>query len=212
MDDRNINLYSVQMVSWRRLEMPRSPRRTFHHGSLPSDVLVHARAQLERDGAAALSLRGVAKATGVFPTAISHHFGDREGLLAALAAEGFADLRAAFVGALARGQAPRAALRALLAAYVAFAHAQPATFQLMFSPWSMFARRHAELEQRGHAAFDMLADAVAAWSKRRGTELDALATSIWCTVHGLAILSIEERSGTREGRFDVEAILDLALR
>src|SRR2546422_330429 len=65
---------------------------TYHHGDLPAALLRAAGKTLERRGIAALSLREAARRAGVSHNAPYRHFPDREALLAALAAEGFAHL------------------------------------------------------------------------------------------------------------------------
>ncbi|AKV02063.1 Transcriptional regulator, TetR family [Labilithrix luteola] len=190
---------------------PTRSRAAFHHPQLAEEVLAAARTALEREGARGLSLRAVAKQAGVYPTAVSHRFGDREGLLAALAKEGFEVLNAELENA--KTPKPREGVRAMLKAYLRFAESRPRLFAVMFSPWSMFERRHPELEAIGQHAFTLLRDQVAAWVEpQRKLAPDIVAESLWCTVHGLATLVIEEGAGKRKSRFDVDRILDVALR
>ena len=64
-------------------------RSTYHHGDLRAALLRAGEEQLARSGVAGFSLREVASRVGVSHAAPAHHFGDAQGLLAALAAEGF---------------------------------------------------------------------------------------------------------------------------
>ena len=61
----------------------------YHHGDLRRAVLEQAAEVIGRDGIASLSLRSIADDLGVSHTAPMHHFGSREGVLNALAVEGF---------------------------------------------------------------------------------------------------------------------------
>ena len=61
----------------------------YHHGNLRQEVLQQAAQVIGRDGVASLSLRSIAEALGVSHTAPMHHFGSRDGVLNALALEGF---------------------------------------------------------------------------------------------------------------------------
>jgi len=203
------------MLHFRDVERKFTPTRSrshFHHPSLAAEVLDVARAALERDGASGLSLRAVAKSAGVYPTAISHHYGDREGLLAAVATRGFVELNRA----LEEARAPNAArsVRGMLKAYLSFAAAHPRLFVVMFSPWSAVERRHPQLDAAGGQAFSLLRDQVASWvfAEQAQVAVDIAADTLWCTVHGLATLLIEEHAGKRKRRFDADAILELALR
>ncbi|MGH1550395.1 TetR/AcrR family transcriptional regulator [Leifsonia poae] len=67
---------------------------TYHHGSLREALLAEGRRLLAEEGPAAVTLRELARRTGVSHAAPSRHFADRDALLAALAAEGFDELTA----------------------------------------------------------------------------------------------------------------------
>ncbi|CAN5239833.1 TetR/AcrR family transcriptional regulator [soil metagenome] len=66
----------------------------YHHGSLRNSLLADGRKLLVSRGVEAVSLRELARRSGVSHAAPSRHFTDRDALLAALAAEGFQDLTA----------------------------------------------------------------------------------------------------------------------
>src|SRR2546423_10801996 len=96
---------------------------TYHHGDLPAALLRAAGRVLEQKGIGALSLRDAARRAGVSHNAPYRHFADREALLGALAAEGFALLAKRL-----RGQrGPELGM-----AYVRFALEHPQRFRLMF--------------------------------------------------------------------------------
>ncbi len=63
--------------------------RPYHHGDLRQAVLDAAVAAITEAGPAAVSLRELARRAGVSHAAPAHHFGDKAGLLTALAAEGY---------------------------------------------------------------------------------------------------------------------------
>lgn len=97
---------------------------TYHHGDLRPSLLRAAAKLLEKEGRDALSLRDLARRAGVSHNAPYRHFADRQALLAALAAEGFALLAAELEGRPWREQAM---------AYLRFALANPERFTLMFT-------------------------------------------------------------------------------
>ena len=99
---------------------------TYHHGDLRRALLDAAASAIEESGVAALSLRDLARRAGVSHAAPAHHFGDKAGLLAALAAEGYemqADALEAEDSFLEIG-----------VAYVRFAVQHRAHFEVMYAP------------------------------------------------------------------------------
>ena len=96
---------------------------TYHHGDLRAALLRAAGEILETEGLGALTLREMARRTGVSHNAPYRHFPDRDSLLAALAAQGYA----AFAASLQKR--PRSEMGE---AYVQFALEQPQRFRLMF--------------------------------------------------------------------------------
>src|SRR5918994_1639788 len=63
--------------------------RPYHHGDLRRTLLAAAVDAIAESGPTALSLRDLARRAGVSHAAPAHHFGDKAGLLTALAAEGY---------------------------------------------------------------------------------------------------------------------------
>jgi AcrR family transcriptional regulator len=94
-------------------------------------IAAAARRLLDREGAAAVTMRRVADAVGITPMAIYRHYPDRAALLNALANEGFAEL----AGRLAGKRLPagiEAQLFKLADIYLEHALAHPRLFELMF--------------------------------------------------------------------------------
>src|SRR5437660_3352898 len=89
------------MASWQAtpilsMSSMRPVKRTaYHHGNLRRAVLDGALAAIAEHGVAALSLREVARRAGVSHAAPAHHFGDKKGVLTAIAVEGLEGLTAA---------------------------------------------------------------------------------------------------------------------
>lgn len=102
--------------------------RSYHHGDLRRAVLDAALDVIAADGPSAISMRDLARRAGVSHAAPAHHFGDKRGLLTAIAVEGFETL-AEYLSAAVGGPAE---LRELGVAYVRFAIENPAHFEVMF--------------------------------------------------------------------------------
>jgi AcrR family transcriptional regulator len=105
---------------------------TYHHGDLRAALVRAAAAEIERGGYENLSLRELAESLGVSRAAPYRHFTDRRALLAAVAADGFERLTAAYRKATSSGKTPRARLAAAGRGYLKFAAERPQTFRLMF--------------------------------------------------------------------------------
>ncbi|MCX7645210.1 MAG: TetR/AcrR family transcriptional regulator [Rhodobacteraceae bacterium] len=172
-----------------RQEATDGPARPYHHGDLRAALLAAAAAELEARGIEAFSLRSVAKRAGVSHAAPAHHFGDVNGLLTALAAEGFRRFVAHQAAREDRGGAdPAARLVEAGLGYIAFARANPALFRLMFASDRPDFGEPA-LAAAAEAAFGQLADACAAVAVRRGGAVPpAEVEATWGIVHGLADL------------------------
>jgi AcrR family transcriptional regulator len=106
-------------------------RDRYHHGDLRQALIAAAVEVVEQGGPEAVSLRDLAKSLGVSRAAPYRHFADREALLVAVAAEGYAALGAAYDKIAASGLAPRDAARANCRAYLDFAAQRPGMFRLM---------------------------------------------------------------------------------
>jgi AcrR family transcriptional regulator len=116
-----------------------SVRDGYHHGDLERALIMEALAQVRERGGDAVSLRQVAQAVGVSPSAAYSHFPDKTALMAAVAHEGMAELDARVVGSAGavQGDDDRAAIgrfRATGEAYIRFAVEQSHLFRHVFSP------------------------------------------------------------------------------
>jgi AcrR family transcriptional regulator len=106
----------------------------YHHGNLRATLLDTAERTLRDQGVDGLSLRELAREAGVSHAAPRRHFADRQALLDALAATGWARLEAELRAAVDAAD-PRfeARLHAAAAAYLRFATEDAALLGLMFA-------------------------------------------------------------------------------
>lgn len=157
-------------------------RDTYHHGDLRAALLTSAMELLEADEP--FSLRAVARAAGVSPTAPYRHFADREALESALAVDGFV----ALTHALAAQGEPRSVedLGGLAVTYVEFALDHPAVFKLMFG--QECDDSNDERVVAAGALRELLRDSLAGVFVAVD---DDLAVGAWGLVHGLAFLHLD---------------------
>ena len=160
----------------------------YHHGDLRNALIKTCLSLLAESGLDALSLREVARRAGVSHTACYRHFLDREALLAAVAAEGFALLQQELATASAGAPDALTALKRALDAYLNFGYEQRPYLQLMFGI-DMSARQPA-LKSVATDAFNALVQLVsAAVPTGQPSDSRSLALALWAEVHGLLVLS-----------------------
>ncbi|MDP6475721.1 MAG: TetR/AcrR family transcriptional regulator [Alphaproteobacteria bacterium] len=171
-------------------------KRAYHHGNLRRALLDAALAMVEKEGPRGVSLRAVARFAGVSPAAPYRHFAGKEGLLAAVAEEGFRALESKMRAAC--GETDGLALaefRAIGYAYVRFAASNPSHFRVMFGPEISDKSEHPSLREASDKASQIIADAIAKCQRPdlEGGDTDPhrLFISAWATFHGLATLIVD---------------------
>jgi AcrR family transcriptional regulator len=159
---------------------------SYHHGDLRAAVLRRAVEVIATEGPYQFSLRSLAADIGVSHTAPRHHFGDRQGVLNAIAAEGFAGLAESLDAAAREG----GTFLDQGVAYVGYAVAHPAHFQVMFTP-SLLDEDDERLAAARSATFAVLRAGVESMSGSSGAEdAGAAVVAAWALVHGIATLGL----------------------
>lgn len=149
----------------------------YHHGDLPRQLLDHAAIMAAEMNPASIALRELARRTGVTHSAPVHHFGTRQGLLTALAIEGFSDLN----DTLSRYEDD---IHEMGAAYVLWALSHPGHYATMWQP-RILDEASTELTGIREHAWNLLSAALAQSAQpEAGTAVDGYAA--FALVHGLA--------------------------
>lgn len=152
--------------------------RPYHHGDLRRVLLQVAVEAVADRGAAAMSLRDVARRAHVTHTAAAHHFGDKAGLLTAVAVEGYQLLGAALDAA----QREHQSFLEVGASYVHFAVNHPAHFEVMFHP-RLYHADDVELREARRRTATLLYGTTDPDDQQL-----AAGVAAWSVVHGLATL------------------------
>jgi AcrR family transcriptional regulator len=157
----------------------------YHHGDLRRALIAAALKDIQRDGPAALSLRALARQVGVSHAAPVHHFGDKAGLLTAIATEGYLKLAAEQRRAYARS----GSFLEVGVAYVRFAVRQRAYFEVMYRP-ELYHADDPDLEAARLQAREMLYGPLAEHPEAAGIDARTAGLAAWSLVHGLATLML----------------------
>jgi AcrR family transcriptional regulator len=164
-----------------------------HTADLATRLVDEAGRILSTDGAAALSLRRLATATGTSTMAVYTLFGDKPGLLRAMYRAGFERLGETMRAAVEGGDDPLAALADLGYAYRRAALANPHLYDLMFGrPVATFEPDPADKEV-ADATFRPLVEAVQRCVDAGvmvAPDAERTAFFLWAVTHGMVSLEL----------------------
>lgn len=197
-------------------------RRTRERVETRERILDAARQMFVRHGYEATTMRAIADKIEYTPTAIYHHFRNKDALLTELASSDFRALATAFQK-IGRIEDPIERLRRVGDAYVEFALEHPMQYQLMFmtaKPEGVLANGmvHGDPTQDAYAFLrEACAGAIASGRFRREiTDADELAQMLWSSVHGvLALQMTKKKEGMipwRDARKTARRINDTMMR
>ena len=156
--------------------------RPYHHGDLRRALLQATVEVIDEVGPAAVSVREVARRAGVTHAAATYHFGDKAGLLTAVAAEGYRLLGAALEEAERRTHS----FLEVGVAYVRFAVEHRAHFEVMYRP-ELYDPHAPEVREARAATAALL------YGSRDATTAQlAAGVAAWSLVHGVATLWLND--------------------
>ena len=161
--------------------------RPYHHGDLPRVLLDAATQAILEVGPAAVSLRDLARRAGVSHAAPTYHFGDKAGLLTAVAVDGFQRLAAT----LREAYQTTGSFLEVGVAYVRFAVTHRAHFEVMFRP-ELYRTDDPDLVRARDAARSLLYPPAAAVADSPDGDAVRAAVAAWSLVHGLATLWLDQ--------------------
>ena len=199
--------------------MPRSrsskrtrQRSTYHHGSLPAALRDVARELIAERGVERFTLREVARRVGVTHVAAYRHYADRRALLAAVAEQGFHQLRRRLEAS--RRETPASLvprLRGILTAYLRFCWDEPALTSVMFGPrlsrGGEFPRLEAAVMDSLGIIVHTIGELAPRQALRRRSARD-LGLALWTFVHGFSTLS-HDKAAYRSARQAAAAFDDM---
>jgi AcrR family transcriptional regulator len=195
-------------------------RRSRERADTRQRILDAAREMFVRRGYEATTMRAIADRIEYTPTAIYHHFRNKEALLAELCTLDFRALASAFQK-IGRIEDPIERLRRTGLVYIQFGLEHPMQYQLMFMtrrPKEVGGRIHGE--DPSESAYEFLrqtcADVIATGRLRTEyRDADELALMAWSSLHGLLSIRIvmedEEWIHWRDAKATATRICDTLL-
>jgi len=176
----------------------KSSKKTYHHGDLKAALLAAAVKIIREEGEDALTMRHLAAAAGVSRTAPYHHFNNKQGLLSAIAEEGFRKFDEVVFAPLRKRseQDARQRLRGFVADWVHFATENPEYYNLMYGPkvWREGDASDGHAEGARNYFQNNIAD-IRYWQERGLVNPDMdprhFAQVLWAALHGTSRLLID---------------------
>ena len=158
--------------------------KSYHHGNLKQELIDCACRLCERDGYTKLSIRSLAKESGVSQTAPYRHFETKETLYASVATEGFKELsKACHIDA--DKKITKKHLVEIGCRYIKFGLANANTYDLMFGTAVGNFSEYPELLESANSTYENLR---LSFSKLANDSDDVIAfkcITLWSMVHGL---------------------------
>ncbi len=203
--------------------MSSEPVSRYHHGDLEQALTVEALDQVRRRGTEAVSLRQVAQAVGVSPSAAYSHFPDKTALMGAVAGLGLAELDQRMLAATeaVQGDDDTAALARFRAAgesYVRFAVDEPHLFRHVFGPACALDHAVGEAGTSGvqpdQVSYQVLCralDDLEARGMLRPGAREVLDLVAWTMVHGFSSLVLDGFLPPEAGELVIDGLARLAL-
>lgn len=165
----------------------------YHHGNLRSALIEEAIKLTKHGNEQEISLRALAERLGVSRTAPYRHFRNKNALMGAVAARGFAMMRELFREYEPSMNAERA-IRNVMEDYVKFATSNPLLYRLMFSRMILESDGSKELQREINYTMDALSEYFIATEPGITTTAEVKMAS-WAMVHGISSLLNENLVG-----------------
>ena len=169
-----------------------------------AEIISAARRIAELEGWPSVTVRRLSDAISYSQPVLYAHFGSREGILAAIATEGFGEMGLALEKARKTGKRGRK-VEAVANAYLEFAASSPALYEVMFSLSLSLRFDHPSTPSELRYAFSQLAELFPG----KGSKSTNLTELLWASLHGLADLTRTSRLPPSRQKERVKALVEL---
>jgi AcrR family transcriptional regulator len=168
-----------------------------------AQIISAARRIAELEGWSNVTVRRLSDEISYSQPVLYAHFGSREGILAAVAIEGFQEMGLALEKA--RKRVRRGTVESVAAAYLEFAASSPALYEVMFSLSLSVPFGDAATPPEMRFAFAQLLEVF----QGQGSKSEVLSELFWASLHGIAELTRTKRFPRSRQKERVRALVEL---
>ena len=158
--------------------------KSYHHGNLKQELIDCACKLCERDGYTKLSIRTLAKESGVSQTAPYRHFKTKEALYASVATEGFKKLSKAFSIDVSK-KITKKHLVEIGCKYIEFGLKNANTYDLMFGTAVGNFAEYPELLESANSSYENFRSSFSQLANDSDEVIAFKCITLWSMVHGL---------------------------
>ena len=169
-----------------------------------AQIIGAARRIAELEGWSRVTVRRLSDEIAYSQPVLYAHFGSREGILAAVAIEGFQEMGLALEKARKRGRRGNT-VESVAAAYLEFAMSSPALYEVMFSLSLSVPFDDAATPPQLRFAFSQLLELF----RRQSTKAEVISELFWASLHGIAELTRTKRFPRSRQKERVKALVAL---
>jgi len=169
-----------------------------------TQIIAAARRIAELEGWPNVTVRRLSEEIAYSQPVLYSHFESREGILAAVAIEGFQEIGLALEKARKRVKSG-AAVESVAAAYLQFAESSPALYEVMFSLGLSVPFDDAATPPELRFAFFQLRELF----HEQGSKSDVISELFWASLHGIAELTRTKRFPRKRQKERVRTLVEL---
>ena len=169
-----------------------------------AQIITAARRIAELEGWPSVTVRRLSDEISYSQPVLYAHFGSREGILAAVAIEGFHEIGLALEKARKRAKHGKA-VESVAAAYLEFAASSPALYEVMFSLSVSLPFDDAATPTELRFAFAQLLELF----QGQGSKSEVLTELLWANLHGIAELTRTKRFPRSRQKQRVKELVEL---
>ena len=190
------------MLTMSTSKKPLTTKPGYHHGNLLDELKKSTIDMIANQGISKINLRDLAVKCGVSATSVYRHYKSKEHLLAVIAEDGFIKLHQSMLAAEQPNKFQKIGI-----AYIRFAIQHPVHFQLMFGAL-LERKNYPALLDASTEAYQVLRIQVEEGIAQgiMVGDTDSLTHTAWATVHGAAVLLLDNQFVIDKNMIDCDKI------